>query len=203
MFVAVVLLSGFLYSPSATSVKSGQRPIPLMGHWRVTESQTLWTGRYSNDDYGYLVLLGDGVVAHGSHPPSPNHGFFIPLPDVGKTTFTWYKTEKRYIEVDASYNSFDGAVDHTLMAGEDDASDGVKRSAIKLAGLPATMAIRESSTPNGNVVDESVVVLRCGIVYTIALHTLQSDREVDEGQFLHVRNGFRWLKLPKNECGNP
>jgi hypothetical protein len=106
--------------------------------------------------------------------------------------------------VDASYEAFDGAVDQALMTdGEGVAAGVVKRRATKLAGFPATEAVREGSNPDGDVIDESVVALRCGIVYTIALHTLQSDREIDEGQFRHVRDGFRWLKLPKKECSNP
>src|SRR5271163_3979722 len=103
----LAFLSSLLISPSISADHSVQQAIPLIGRWRVTNSETLWTERYTNDDYGYSVLLSKGVVAHGTHPPSPNHGFFVPLPDVGKTTFSTFKTEKRYLWVDASYDTSD------------------------------------------------------------------------------------------------
>src|SRR6266511_595688 len=63
-------------------------------YWQETESETLWWSRYSNCDYGFHVLLGDRVVAHGTLPPAPNHGFYVSLPDVGGTR-TNYPTSDR------------------------------------------------------------------------------------------------------------
>ena len=48
-------------------------------HWRETSSETIWTERYGNCDYGYYVTLPAGVLGHNELPPSPNHGFYVDL----------------------------------------------------------------------------------------------------------------------------
>jgi hypothetical protein len=180
----------------------------LKHNWRESDSETLWTTRYNNCDYGYYVLLDAGVVAHDTLPPSPNHGFLISLSDIGKTTFASYETEKRYVWVDAHYDSLD---DQSLIGAADtlqktETANSVlrhnNRVSTKLAGLPAIEDTFEDSTPKGEPIEESIVAVRSGIVYTIGLQTLKAYKAADEKQFRQIRDGFRLLRLPKGECSN-
>ena len=78
----------------------------------------------------------------------------------------------------------------------------VERKPTKLAGLRAILSKVEYTTPKGTVIEETIIAVRSGIVYTIGLRTLQEDRPIDEVQFHKIVNGFRLLKLPKGECSN-
>ncbi len=203
-----LLLLSVLSSSALTPVhQQAKLSTGLKRHWRETDSETLWTTRYNNCDYGYYVLLDAGVVAHDTLPPSPNHGFLLPLPDVGRTSYA-LDEKKRFVWVDASYNSLD---DQSLTGAADESqkietANGAlrhsNRVSTKLAGLPATEDAFEDSTPKGESFEESIVALRSGIVYTGGLHTTKAYKTEDEKQFRRIRDGFRLLKLPKGECSN-
>src|ERR1017187_9926639 len=85
------------------------QPLPLLTaqtrgiHWTETGSETQWRLRYGNCDYGYFVALAPGVVGHNTLPPSPNHGFMVALPDVGRTSYA-LNERRRFIWVDATYD---------------------------------------------------------------------------------------------------
>ncbi len=74
-------------------------------YWEETKTETLWRGRYSNEDYGFYVSLSKGVVGHGNHSPSPNHGIYVSLPDVGNVNPAY--DADRSVWVDAHYNTSD------------------------------------------------------------------------------------------------
>src|ERR1700692_3203107 len=100
------LLFALAFTLSFASSENGYARWALKRHWKETASETLWTGRYNNCDYGYYVLLPNGVVGHATLPPSPNHGFLIALPDARTTNYALDRKE-RLIWVDASYNTSD------------------------------------------------------------------------------------------------
>jgi hypothetical protein len=148
------------------------------------------------------------VVGHGSLPPAPNHGFLVSLPDVKRTSAAT-DSEERYVWVDASYDAIDdqslaGAASNNEQIMEEVRGKPriVKKIPIKLAGLQAILSTVEYSTPTGYVVEETIIAVRSGIVYTIGLRTLLEDHSVDEKQFQKIVNGFRLLKLPRGECNN-
>ncbi len=187
------------------------QPPNLRRHWTETKTETLWTVRYTNCDYGYYVLLGDGMVGHDTLPPAPNHGFLVSLPDVGKTSFASAYEEERYVWVDASYDVMDdqslaSAVSNEEQMMEESSGKGksriVERKSTKLAGLRAIQFRAEYPTPTGTAVEVTIVAVRSGIVYRIGLRTLLEDLPVDEVQFQKVINWFRLLKLPQGECSN-
>jgi hypothetical protein len=180
--------------------------VPKAGHsrpqsWTETDSETLWRVRYRNCDYGYSVTLAPGVVGHGNLPPNPNHGFLISLPDVGRNSSA-SNEEERYVWVDASYDVID---DQSLEgAAEEDVKLSGKRLGklalvaqrrTRLAGLPARWNRVEHASAKGVVVDESVIAVRLGIVYTIGLTTLQQNASQDENQFRKILDDFHFLKL--------
>ena len=204
--IGLILLSA-LSSSALTPVQQQAKPSTgLKRLWRETDSETLWTDRYNNCDYGYYVLLDAGVVAHGSLPPSPNHGFLISLQDVGKTSFSSYETETRFVWVDASYTddlSLKDAADNLQQIEKaNDVSRHSNRVFLSLAGLPAIEDKLEGSSPKDEPIKESIVALRSEIVYTIGLRTTKAYKAVDEKQFRRIRDGFRLLKLPKGGCSN-
>src|SRR5271170_1290310 len=157
---------------SFASVRNGSARLtfPVQRHWRETDSETLWTHRYNNCDYGYYVLLADGVVGHDTLPPSPNHGFRISLPDVGTTSYVLDKNE-RFIWVDASYNTNDAqSLADIAHEEEGDQAKIVVRTATEIAGLPAIRFKMEDASRNGKVfVEVETVALRAGIIYTIGM----------------------------------
>jgi len=181
----------------------------LHRHWTETDSETLWRTRYTNCDYGFYVLLGDGVVAHATLPPSPNHGFLLPLPDIGRTNYLSATKETQFIWVDAHYDALDDQSLRSAVSSQEEvqAAGGSKvrktrRERTRLAGLQAIWSKAEFPTEGGKVVEEAVTAVRSGIVYTIGLRTNLIDQSVDEEQFRKVLLGFRLLKLPRGECRN-
>ena len=113
------------------------------------------------------------------------------------------------MDVDAHYDVIDdhslaGAVSNREQIREDmRGKPGViKNTPTKLAGLHAVLSRVEYTTPKGTVVEETIIAVRSGIVYTIGLRTLLEDLPIDEVQFQKITNGFRLLKLPKGECNN-
>jgi hypothetical protein len=203
LLAAICLTFGVMLHSQASQLTS-----PLRRHWTETESETLWTVRYTNCDYGYYVLLGSGVVGHDTLPPAPNHGFLITLPDNGRTS-TATDSEERNIWVDASYDVIDdqsltGAVSYheQIMKDVRGKPEVIKNTSTKLAGLQAVLSRVEYTTPKGIFVEETIICVRSGIIYTISLRTLLKDITVDEEQFQKIVNGFRLLKLPQGECSN-
>jgi hypothetical protein len=199
------LLLALLGCPSGQSLLA-QRSTPPERHWRETESETLWMGRYKNCDYEYYVTLDAGVIGHGTHSPNPNHGFLVSLVDPGKNSLATYETEERYIWVDASYNSTDHrtlrriAQDQLQIPVWD--KSGSHRIAVKLGGLPAIQSWIEISSVKGEVFEEQIITLRSGIIYTIGLKTLSANRSQDAVLFQRIVDGFRLLSLPQGECSN-
>lgn len=74
-----------LLAVAASAGQNSSHGVARKQYWEETESETLWRGRYANCDYGFYAMLPDGIVGHGSHSPSPNHGFLVALPDTGRT----------------------------------------------------------------------------------------------------------------------
>jgi hypothetical protein len=196
LFVLAIILS-------LGSVRSGFARLALQRHWRETDSETLWTNRYNNCDYGYYVLLPNGVVGHGTHSPSPNHGFRIPLPDVGATSYALDRNQ-RFIWVDASYNASDARSLADLVSdrGDEAVAKTVARKSTKMAGVPAIQITTESASRDITVVEVETVALRAGIIYTIGLRTPRTDAIGDEAEYRRIIQAFRLLKLPTGECSN-
>src|SRR5580704_10312285 len=96
MRYAIFLLIALACAPAQTKT-----PAP---HGRETDTETIWTARYSNCDYGFYVVLPTGVVGHGAKPPAPNRGFAID-PAAARSTDTFNAADaNRYIEVSSFYD---------------------------------------------------------------------------------------------------
>jgi len=214
-FLSLLLLS-VLLSPAPVATSEPERAqARLQRHWKLSDSETLWTVRYSNCDYGFYVELAPGVVAHGPLPPSPNHGFVVPLPEVGKKSFALDANE-RVIWVEVAYDlSGDQPIEGTSRPAKSNAkadsktSDKASGTAVQaarpnvtLAGMPAVLTRSSHPSAFGDEIEETIVAKRDGIVYTLSLQTFQKYQAADEMQFHRISNGFRLTQLPKGECSN-
>jgi hypothetical protein len=177
-------------------------------HWEETETETLWRGRHSNCDYGFYVSLGNGVVGHGTHSPAPNHGIYLSLPDVGNVHPATDALD-RFVWVDAHYNvsdyrSLESVTKYELGV----ASEGktafrvVQRKPTTLGGLRAIAFTVDYEAHHRRVVEQRVLALRSGIVYTLAVQSLADSIAADREQFDQVRRGFTLLPIPQGECSN-
>lgn len=185
------------------SIAGAQQEPVEKAEWKAweTNSESQFTGRYANCDYGFYVLLPRGYLAHGNHSPSPNHGFLIGLPDTGSTSVVSID-DKRFIWVNAEYNSFDlSSLKEAADWRTNSSSKGKKefkvlrREDAKLNGLAAKLIRYQYQGSSGTVIEEEVIALRAGILYEIGLRTTAGDYKQDDDQFLKVIGNFRWWRI--------
>jgi hypothetical protein len=178
-------------------------------HWQLTDSETLWTGRYSNCQYGYFLLLPIGVVAHAEHPPNPHHGFLVKLPEVAVRDEVTFDNSDRLVWVNAEYNAtehstLNGVADYQIeLTGEEKQSFRVlERGPATLQSRPAIRFKAEYDIPKSRVIEEVLVALRTGVVYELGLHTTEEHYAVDRETFRRLIAGFRFTPVPKGQCWN-
>ena len=143
-------------------------------HWAETETGTIWRGRYKNCDYGYAVILPEGVVAHADLPPNPNHGFLVSARDPDATAqVTW--AEPRIISVINNYDAGDAGSAHAyLNQNRDKDEEVVETKNLKIKGLPAAYGHYRMTKGKGTVERIKLVLYRRGpdaILYEISLTT--------------------------------
>src|SRR5690349_7971633 len=149
----------------ATGAYAQQEPRRFLarGNMRLTNSVSLWTGRFSDCEYRYYVLIPNGFVAHANRPPRRLHGVLFGLPDTSTTDVVTIDDE-RFISVMAGSNEFafkspKELVDHVL----DHLRKGKTGFEVKarqpsgLDGEPATKLRVEYDDPDGRVVDEELL----------------------------------------------
>lgn len=201
--IAVILTCIF------ASIAAGQEHSTKQRHWQLTDSETLWVGRYSNCQYGYYVLLSAGVIAHAEHPPSPHHGFLISLPNVGSKAEVTVDNSDRFLWVNAEYNATDESTLAGLSEDQIDLTSRDKqnfklidRHRATLRSIPATRFKIEYDTPKGRVIEEEVVALRSGIVYEIGLRTATADYGSDRERLEETLSSFRFSRVSQGQCWN-
>ncbi|HEX7957502.1 MAG TPA: hypothetical protein VF508_11200, partial [Pyrinomonadaceae bacterium] len=153
----------------------------------------VYEGRYVNYTYGFSVELPAGMVAAGSTPPAPNHGFGIDLDHPRSVEWNGrLDFPKSYVYADGSYNSAE-------WGGPDDAADSYldylredgrnvraqSRTPTRLAGLRAVRVVARYEEGGEQMVSDAVFAFRRGpggevsAVYTLALSTPLSKYERD------------------------
>ncbi|MGB0037001.1 MAG: hypothetical protein WBP79_16145 [Candidatus Acidiferrales bacterium] len=182
-------------------------------HWTETSDELIWTGRYKNCDHGYLVNLPPGVVGHGSHPPSPNHGILISAKNPSTTNEVALE-EPRLVDI---YDSNDAAELGSARAY-------LKEYELKPAKAPGKITIleqrdtkfrgssavyvhfREMKKLSTSEVEELVIYRtpkEIGPFFNVVLlRTTPEFYSHDHVLFIQVRDGLRFIPLPKGECSN-
>jgi hypothetical protein len=174
-------------------------------HWAETETETIWRGRYKNCDYGYAVILPDGVVAHANLHPSPNHGFLVSArgPDTAAEVTT---AEARLISVINNYDAAEiGSARARLEQYRDKNEEVVETKDLTFKGLPA--AYGHYRIKQGSVKVEKVELVLCrkgpdAILYDVALTTPAEYFSQDSLLYNKILNGFEVLPPPKRQCSN-
>ncbi len=177
-------------------------------HWKETATETIWTERYTNCDYGYFVGLPKGVVAHGSKSPAPNHGFLVALPDISRELEAT-TDEERFLWISAEHNAYDTNslselarkhASYVLKKGQ--RPRVISNRAATLEGVRAIFFVVHYSARGKDVVEEEVIALTRGIIYEIGLRTDREHQSEDEANLKSIRTGFHLLPLPVGECKN-
>lgn len=165
------------------------------------DGEVLYRGEYCNYDYAYRVLLPTGVVAHGSMPPSPNHGFGILPAEPSASRAIGAEEESPYLYAGAEYPSYvdspslDSIVRANLRWLTKKDTREVKRAYIRLAGIPAVRLALA-----GDATTKLVVIAYrrdADVVYTVGLTTIPERLTVDEVLFNNIVTGFRLQSRPK------
>jgi hypothetical protein len=174
-------------------------------HWAETPNETIWRTLYTNCDKGYAVDLPAGIVAHASHPPSPNHGFLISASNPGTTAEVTYE-DPRVIGV---FDEYDAAELGSARAYLDLELKSVpKKNVLQiqntvfqgLRGVHARYRVNAKETVHLN---ESLIVFRKdGLVYHLILQTTDNHYAADSALFAQIRSGFRLLTIREGECFN-
>ena len=189
--IAVALLIGCLGVSLLGADRSAHR-------FRSTETKNelLISGRFSDCDYGYYVLLPADVYAHFPNQSSANHGFLVALPDSGSQREASLN-DARYLWMDAHYageelhtlkNAADYEIDLLSRSGK---TKSLERHDVRLDGVHATRL----RVANGEAVYEVIVALRGRIIYEIGMHSTAADYVADRRQLERLAAGFRFAPI--------
>jgi hypothetical protein len=186
---------------------------PQGKHWTETADETIWRARYGNCDHGYFVKLPPGVIGHGSHSPSPNHGILISVKDPARTTEVTLE-ESRLVGV---YDSSDAAglgspqayIEQYELKPEN-ASEKItirERRNTKFRRSAAVYVHLRRTTDQSTSEVEQLVVYRTtkGIgpsFYVVMLRTTPEFYSRDHALYLQIRDGLNFVPVPRGECSN-
>jgi hypothetical protein len=176
-------------------------------YWQQVESETLWRVRYVNCEYGFAVALPPGVIAHAAKPPSPNHGFFISLYEPGRVTPVSSDSDRLlWVDADSNatgQNSLKDVVKYEidLLKQDQRKFTVLEKQNTMLGGVAAVAFVVQYKTPEGNALEERVIALRDGNVFTLAMRSSEGDQPTDGPLFQKLRTGFTFLPATQGECG--
>jgi hypothetical protein len=175
--------------------------------WRETQNETVYVGRYSNCDYGYYVILPNGIVGHGGKAPSSNHGIRVnlenlksddPIPD-----------SVRYAQVYNAYNAGEESSLTEIVLQQRKAQQEIHKDVSmseptprSLGGLPALEFRSSFHEKTLSIIERDVVAYRAkgNILYHLQLVTTPEAAGEDGKVFDGIVAGFRLRNLPVGEC---
>jgi hypothetical protein len=152
----------------STTVACGDFPQPSFDD----PESSRFTGLTYNPNYGYSVIIPEGLVGHSAAPPAPYHGFGIVLSGEPRS----------YLYVDGSYNSLEleslEKVQAQYLKWLKEKSKkiiSVKHSITQLGSLKARRYIALHTCPKvrGDLINDYTFAFSKGkdIIYTVALIT--------------------------------
>jgi len=186
---------------------------PQGKHWTETPDETIWRERYGDCDHGYFVNLPPGVIGHGTHSPSPNHGILISAKNPGITTEVTLK-EPRLVDVYDSNDAGELRSPQAYVQRYDlkpkSASERItilERRDTKFRGSTAVYVHFRKATQHSTSEVEELVVYRAqkGIgpsFYIVMLQTTPEFYNRDHRLYLQIRQGLRFVHVPLGECSN-
>jgi hypothetical protein len=148
------------------------------------DDDVIVVGRYTNFNYGYSVLVPEGMMGATSPAPLPQHGFGIDLTQPTTTAWTKQKDFPRaYLYVDGSYNSallasLDDAVQESLKFLNEEYGNSrlLSKTPTRLGGLRAFRFVSSYDKSGEEMIEDRIVAFRKkgDIVYSIELTTPMS-----------------------------
>ncbi|MBD0369931.1 MAG: hypothetical protein ICV60_03690 [Pyrinomonadaceae bacterium] len=158
-------------------------------------------GKYDNYEYGYSVVIPEGLQGISSPPPMPQHGFYIDL-------FATGVSDNPRITVFAMYNIFswsslDDAVKASIDSFKKDKIEFVilEQSLTKLDNVPAVRLVtRHEDLKSGeSVIAAEIMALRkdrsgTEVVYQLILRA--SDSRYDECKIVLEQIRRSWKSIP-------
>ena len=194
-------LTGLPAFAASSSYAQNKQVPPVQVEVHENEVESIWTRGYANCDYGFYANLPPGYIGHGTHSPNPNHGFLVGLPNPD-TTAEVSRRDRRYIWVNAEYNSFElkslkEAADWQVKISASDKPEfkvGASDLA-KLDGLPAICFEFQYKEAERTIAEGHVVALRSGILYPIGLRTTPGAYLADRIQYQKIVNSFRGRRI--------
>jgi hypothetical protein len=177
----------------------GQSKIPQ--NWQLTEDETLWAVRYDNCEYGYFSLLPQGAIAHAEHPPDPHHGYLINPADLGSKHPISVYDSNRFVWVNANYTdalTLADISDFEIEVAKADKNNSklIERHRATLRSVPATRFRLDYVSAGVSMVQEEIVALRSGVIYTLGLRTPVEHYAEDFGTLEQALSGFRFYRTP-------
>lgn len=174
--------------------------------------ETIWTGSYSNCDYGYRVLLPAGALGHNGLPPSPNHGFYVNLAMPGSdeptatSKFRMLWVWNAYVVEDS--NPYTDAL--RTKSGVKKLKNGriyVERPVItRMGSLPAVRTRRRfvDARNGSDAITEEVIALSGDrtIEYRVTLNTSSTTVQQDEKFLNQILAGFQTTAIKNTACSN-
>jgi hypothetical protein len=176
-------------------------------NWAQTETETIWHTRYTNCDKGYFVDLPRAVVAHGTLPPNPNHGFLISAADPSTRLQVTYE-RGRIVFVWDEYNSMLMPNASAQIKWEIESNPGARlegEKAIRFRGLTGVEATYRRLVDGKTQITHEVIAFRKAddLVYTVRLVTDPLNYAHDLELFKQIEAGFQIFPIPSGECVNP
>jgi len=201
----IVLLSTLLVGSVVSNAQ--------LKHWTETSSETLWRGRYSNCDHGYVVHLPVGVVGHDSLPPLPNHGILISPENPGTTDEVTLEASRVLTVYDSSDAAEIGSAKGYLEQYDlkpRQSSEDVKiltEMVTRFRGAPAIYVhLRRKDGNRTSEVDELVIYRKPRNIgpqfNVIELITTPESYLHDHALFVQIEDGLRFIPVPRGECSN-
>jgi hypothetical protein len=187
---------------SAVKVPSlSNSAINASGSIEETEEETEdgWAheqGLYSNYEYGYSVIIPDGLTAYRSPAPMPQHGVGIDL----------FKEDEAQVWINGTYDSLEwgslkeAAKENVKYLKDDNVSDikVMRKTYGRLSSLRAfriVAAYRKSGVP---LIEDEIIAIRKerDIVYTLQLKTTAARYSEDVKVLNQLQRTFRLEALP-------
>jgi hypothetical protein len=203
---ATLLLPTLIFAVAVASYPQGK-------HWTETTDETIWRERYGNCDHGYFVTLPPGVIGHGSHSPSANHGILISAKGPSITTEVTLK-EPRMIDIYDSNDAGELGSPQAYVERYDlkpgNASERItilERRDTKFKGSMAIYVHLRKVTEHSTSEIEELVVYRApkGIgptFYVVMLRTTPEFYSRDHNLYVQIRDGLNFVGVPPGECSN-
>ncbi len=197
---------------AACATAWGQSASPAT-HAHESADETAWTGRYSDCEDGFYVLLPAGVIGHATRTSGPNQGFAVNVAAPASSATFNSGDSLRFVEVVSYYDledhgeSSSDTIDYYLSLGALSAEKDfvtLGRESSKLLGMSAKREQVRWMENGVTVRRDRIIAYRAasGILYQLTLQSPEKTFAGDEVLFNRIVARFHLSKLPNDGCSS-